>query len=271
MPNNSALQALASQIVEAQDTGSLLSAFSSSGPELTLHDAYEVSWLVHEERLKSGWKTIGRKIGFTNPDMWALFGVTQPVWAFVYDKTYEEVSPVFTSSLNDLAQPKIEPEIVFCMRGAPSVDASGQEVLACIEWMAHGVEMVQCHYPNWQFNSTDAICDSSFHGKLFVGEKKFILPNDSDVSTLLKTCEVSLYKGDELIEVGHGTNVLGSPLHAVVSLLQAIQREGSVYPILPGEIITTGTITKAYSVNRHEKWRTEFAKNDFSGLEVSFV
>ena len=236
-----------------------------------MHEAYEVSWYVHEERLKSGWTPVGRKIGFTNRDMWSLFGVTQPVWSFVYDRTYEEIDSTFDYQLASLFQPKIEPEIALCMRTAPSTGASENEVLDCVEWVAHGIEMVQCHYPDWKFTSTDAVCDSSFHGKLFVGQKRLVQSNDAELNALLKNCRVSLYRGEELVEVAHGRNVLGSPLLAITSLLEAIEREGSRYPISPGEIITTGTITKAYSVSVGERWRTEFDQDAFPGLTVNFV
>ncbi len=236
-----------------------------------MNDAYQVSWLVHEARLKAGWRPIGRKIGFTNRDMWSLFGVSQPVWSFVYDRTYQDVDTTFDCPLLGLVQPRIEPEIVFCMRSVPSAAASEDELLDCIEWMAHGIEMVQCHYPEWKFTSTDAVCDSSFHGKLFVGAKRAVSPDHTAVGAMLKACEICLYKGGELVEVGHGRNVLGSPLSALTHLIEAIQRDGSVYPILPGEVITTGTITKAYSVQAGERWRTEIASDDFAGLTIDFV
>ncbi len=265
------LKVLARRIVEAQDSNAQLTPISSSTRALTMNEAYDVSWLVHEERLKSGWRAIGRKIGFTNRDMWVLFGVTQPVWSFVYDRTYEDVDATFDCPLLGLVQPRIEPEIVFCLRSVPSAAASEDEVLDCIEWMAHGIEMVQCHYPDWKFTSTDAVCDSSFHGKLFVGDKRRVSKDRAAVGAMLKACEVSLYNGRELVEVGYGRNVLGSPLSALSHLLESMQQGGSAYPLLPGEVITTGTITKAYSVRAGERWRTEIASDDFAGLTINFV
>jgi len=57
----------------------------------------------------------------------------------------------------------------------------------------------------------------------------------------------------------------------VSSLLDAIGRDGTAYPIQPGEVITTGTITKAYSVTPGERWRTEFGRNEFEALTIDFV
>jgi 2-keto-4-pentenoate hydratase len=271
MPIEANLQAIAAEIIQAQNGHSRLGAISASGRELSMSEAYKVSWLVHEERLKSGWKPVGRKIGFTNRDMWSLLGVAQPIWSFVYDRTCEEIGSPHRCPLRDLVQPKIEPEIVFCMRASPSPGAGEEEVLDCVEWMAHGIEMVQCHYPDWKFTSTDAICDSSFHGKLLVGKKRSVSRDRSAVSAMLKTCEVALYRGDELVESGQGRNVLGSPLLAVTSLIEALHQEGAVYPILAGEVITTGTMTKAYPVNAGERWRTAFEQDEFPGLTIDFV
>jgi 2-keto-4-pentenoate hydratase len=271
MPNTVDLHHLAAQIVHAQDTQSTLRTFSSAGPPLSIHQAYQVSWLVHEQRLRQGWKPVGRKIGFTNKDMWTLFGVDQPVWSFVYDTTFEAVGAAFVCPLQPLVQPKIEPEIVLCLRAAPPLGANEGEVLDCVDWMAHGIEMVQCHYPDWAFTSTDAIADASFHGRLYVGDKQAVRGHRQDCKALLKTCEVALFRGPACIEVGHGHNVMGSPLLAVVSLIQALHREGSPYPIQPGEIITTGTLTKAHSVTAQEQWRTAFQQDSFAALTVDFV
>jgi 2-keto-4-pentenoate hydratase len=269
MPSDD-LSLLARQIIQAQDSCASLSAFSSTGCKISVRDAYEVSWLVHEQRLSSGWRPVGRKIGFTNRDMWALFGVSQPVWSFVYDRTCREVDSDVVCELKDLFQPRIEPEIALRLRSVPAAGASVAEVLDCVEWVAHGIEMVQCHYPDWKFTSTDAICDSSFHGKLLLGKRHF--PRSEGVTeAFLKECEVSLLRNSELVEVGFGRNVLGSPLSALASLVEAIEREGAVYPLAPGEIITTGTMTKAYPVKVGQRWETHFERDEFPGLTIEFV
>jgi hypothetical protein len=95
------------------------------------------------------------------------------------------------------------------------------------------------------------------------------LPRAEGVTeAFLKECEVSLQRNSELVEVGFGRNVLGSPLSAVASLVEAIEREGDVYPLAPGEIITTGTMTKAYPVDVGERWGTRFERNEFPALTI---
>jgi len=42
---------------------------------------------LHEERLRQGWRPLGRKIGFTNRTIWPRYGVYEPIWGTVYDRT----------------------------------------------------------------------------------------------------------------------------------------------------------------------------------------
>ncbi|WP_210309706.1 hypothetical protein [Ochrobactrum sp. Marseille-Q0166] len=52
---------------------------------------------------------------------------------------------------------------------------------------------------------------------------------------------------------GYGRNVLGSPLTAVATFLKLLHSQGDVSPIRAGEVITRGTITKAYTIKPGEK------------------
>jgi 2-keto-4-pentenoate hydratase len=40
---------------------------------------------------------------------------------------------------------------------------------ACIDWIAHGIEIVQSHFPGWKFQAADTIADWALHGRSFLG------------------------------------------------------------------------------------------------------
>ena len=42
---------------------------------------------LHAHRIAQGWKMTGRKIGFTNRTLWDRYGVHEPMWGTVYDRT----------------------------------------------------------------------------------------------------------------------------------------------------------------------------------------
>jgi 2-keto-4-pentenoate hydratase len=46
-------------------------------------------------------------------------------------------------------QSRIEPEICFKLKAAPR-SSQPDELLACAEWVAHSVEIVQCRQPGWK-------------------------------------------------------------------------------------------------------------------------
>jgi 2-oxo-3-hexenedioate decarboxylase len=58
-----------------------------------------------------GEKIIGRKIGFTNREMWKVYGVQAPIWGYVTDRTTHELAHTQVQHVKDFAEPRIEPEI----------------------------------------------------------------------------------------------------------------------------------------------------------------
>ena len=125
---------------------------------------------LHAHRLAQGWKPVGRKIGFTNRTLWPRYGVYEPIWGTVYDRTViHSRENHATVQLAGLMQPRIEPEICFRMKSRPPVTKDPEALLACIEWVAHSVEIVQCHHPEWKLALADSTADNGLHGRLVLG------------------------------------------------------------------------------------------------------
>ncbi len=79
MPTTAELEAIAHQIKTAQDKGLPVTQITSQHPGFDTAAAYAVADLIHAMRLAGGARAVGRKIGFTNPAMWAQYGVSAPV------------------------------------------------------------------------------------------------------------------------------------------------------------------------------------------------
>jgi len=111
-------------------------------------EAYAVAQLIHEMRIKEGAVPVGRKIGFTNPEMWSIYGVCEPIWGYIYDTTVLQLTgSMVRCHIGQVAEPKIEPEIVVHFGTSLPVSADPAEVLASIDWIAHGIEIVQSYFP----------------------------------------------------------------------------------------------------------------------------
>ena len=70
---------IAHEIKAAQDQCRQIEPFTSRLKDFSNAKAYAVAHLVHEMRLNEGAVPVGRKIGFTNPEMWSIYGVCEPI------------------------------------------------------------------------------------------------------------------------------------------------------------------------------------------------
>ncbi|HEX4382776.1 MAG TPA: fumarylacetoacetate hydrolase family protein, partial [Myxococcales bacterium] len=230
---------IARRLQAAREESRQLEPISAAQPELDLAAGYSVLELCHRARVAKGASPVGRKIGFTNAAMWDRYGVRDPIWGYVYD---DSVIRSGQCSVGRFTEPRIEPEIIFHFRGAPPPDPRG--ILASIDWVAHGFELVQSPFPGWKFQGADAVAAGSLHAALVVGEQVPLADLGGDPEQVLRDFTLSLLCNGEPRETGKGSNVLGNPLAAVAHLIALLQRSGHP-PLQAGELVTTGTITAA--------------------------
>jgi 2-oxo-3-hexenedioate decarboxylase len=193
------------------------------------------------------------------------------MWGYVYDRGVRHAGgqPV-TLSLAGLAQPRIEPEILFCLKATPPSGRDHEALIGAIDWVAHSIEIVQCHHPDWKLKIADCTADNGLHGRLIVGTP---VPAASipDLAARLPAAEVTLYNAQRKVDRGVGANVLDSPLNALAFLVEVLAKDRGAPPLAPGEIVSTGVLTDAHPVAPGETWRTEFSGIPLEGLEVRFT
>lgn len=271
MPEALNLDTLALEIKTAQDLALQIQPFTTRLQGFDLSIAYKVAHLIHHERLAEGAKPVGRKIGFTNADMWARYGVCEPIWAYIYDTTVAQLQNTQTTcSLEKFVEPKIEPEIIFRFREAPPANARLVDIVDAIDWVAHGFEIVQSHFPGWIFQAPDTVADWALHGTLLIGPPQPLSELQGDPIATLESFSLTLSCDGRIIETGKGENVLGSPLAAIAHLVSVLNRQTDHAPLEAGEIVTTGTITTAQSLCVGQNWRSDLQGIALPGLSVEF-
>lgn len=246
----------------------------SSGDTLTQNDGYDIAQRIFEARIADGEIPAGRKIGFVNRVVWpkqaASPTIHSPIWTPIFGGTvfYAEENRA-SMSLKGALQPRIEAEIVFRLRQAPAADATMHELADCIEWMAHGIEITTCPYPDWKFETADAIAAFGLHGALIVGEQRTVSAlSRSHLDTMMKGVSVSLSCDEVLITAGFGSDILNSPVHALWHLHQMLQNQTRFAPLAAGEIITTGSWTDARPVAPGQLWQTAYSGIALPGLTL---
>ena len=268
----------AEELIRLTDTAGLTEPLTSRVPAFSIEDAYKVSIEVLRRRERSGWKRTGRKIGFTNRTIWDQYGVYQPIFGYMYDSTVREATvqvergPGGTIELSSLAQPLIEPEIVFRLRATPPVTGDPVALLRCIEWYGHGFEIVQCHFPSWKFQVADTIADGGLHGRYLVGPRVPVLARtEQALASDLESFRITLSKDGEVAAEGGGALVLDSPVNALAHLVKLLDSLPDHPKLEAGELVTTGTLTTALPVEAGQTWSTRFEGLPLPGLSLRFT
>jgi 2-keto-4-pentenoate hydratase len=265
------IQDIASQAFEVLETGRQIGPFSAACPDFGLEQAYRVTAAVRAKREARGERPIGRKIGFTNRTIWAEYGVYAPIWGYVYDRTVRDLSGETTVSLAGLAEPRIEPEIMFGLKAPPEPGMDEQALMQCIDWIAHGFEIVQSIFPNWAFRAPDTVAAYGLHGRLFVGPRRAAEPRRDEWADELSRFEIDLFRNGAPIDHGIAANVLDGPLFALRHLAATLARDPLSPPLAPGEIVTTGTLTRAFPIAAGEEWTTKLVGVPLEGARIRFV
>ena len=261
---------IATELLHALDTQSIVEPYSRRDPGFDVRSAYDVSAEIVRRRRARGETAIGRKIGFTNRLIWEEYGVSAPMWGHVYNTTVTLLNePSGRLSISHLSQPRIEPEIILHFRDAPEDAEDEDQLLAAIDWIAHGFEIVQTHFLDWKFSLADTIADFGLHGALLIGPPQLITDRD-DVARHLEAFTITLARNGTLQARGAGRNVLDGPVLAALHLRRVLKDQMMFEPIGAGEIVTTGTLTPALPIQPGEMWMTSLSGIDLPGFTIHF-
>ena len=266
---------IADQLEAAKRLATIAKRPSQIFPEFNLEQGYAVGSLLDVRLREESYRPAGRKIGFTNPATWDKFGITTPIWAYIYDQTvrFSNAEPEeMAVPISDLVQPRIETELVLQVDNR--IGKAGNdplELIQAVEWIAIGFEIVQCHYPDWKFSVAEAVADFCLHSELVVGPKVKLDHQSDKLVSQLETFQVELQKDSRTVARGSGHMVLGSPLRALGFLIEVLGSQPLETPLQPGEIVTTGTMTPILPIEAGESWTARVSGLELDGLSMGVV
>ncbi|NNE63988.1 MAG: hypothetical protein HKN34_07895 [Gammaproteobacteria bacterium] len=113
---------------------------------------------------------------------------------------------------------------------------------------------MQSHFPGWKFKAADTVADSGLHAELFIGKPQAVSLLGDNIIEDLASFEIALSCNSKLCELGRGSNVLGSPLLAAAHLISVLANQSYAAPIQAGEIVATGTLTAAFTIDVGQIW-----------------
>jgi 2-oxo-3-hexenedioate decarboxylase len=259
---------LAERLLAAYDAGQLLPLPSAADPAFDMRAAFATADELRRLRVARGEKPVGYKIGFTNRSIWQRYGVHQPIWGPVWDSTTTLLDEATARvSLAGLSQARLEPEVVFGFSSAPRAGMSLTELQDCLDWVAHGFEIVHTHFDGWRFTAADTVADFALHGRLRVGPRVPV-QGWTTLADDLAALRVDLLCDGKPVDSGQGAVVLDGPLNALRLWIDAMAQHTPGWPVQAGDVVTTGTITDAWPLAPGERWQTRLSDARLSPLTL---
>ncbi|WP_366924357.1 fumarylacetoacetate hydrolase family protein [Metallumcola ferriviriculae] len=227
-----------------------VAALTEKYPQITLDDAYQIQITNIDKKVSEGAKVVGKKIGLTSRAMQEMLGVPEPDYGHLLDNmVLEEELPV---KLSNLLQPKVEAEIAFILKEelkGPGVTLS--KVLQATEGVMPAFEIIDSRVKDWKIKIQDTVADNASSAAVILGSR-MIPVQEID----LKHAGLVLEKNGRILDTAAGAAVLGHPAMAVAWLANKLAQYD--ISLKPGEIILSGSLTKAYEVTGSDIFTATF-------------
>ncbi|GHG27656.1 2-keto-4-pentenoate hydratase [Paracoccus aerius] len=263
--------ALSAEIIRSLAEGRQIPCLTTRDGGLSLSRAYRIGALIEAARVGQGSQVVGRKIGFTNKTIWDEFNVSAPIFGPMYDSTVRPLGVPFP--LTGLMEPRIEPEIAFRLAAAPGPGMAPDALITCIGGICAGFEMVHSIFPGWRFEAADTVAGFGLHGAFLHGPIRDLDPSERfDWVERLRDFETTLSRDGVVLDRGHARNVLGGgPLVALGHLADLLATMPDAAPLMPGDIVTTGTLTQALPVRAGETWQADFDRLPLDSIRIDLI
>lgn len=260
------------ELIALLGSGRQVQPFTSRDSRFDLDRAYDVGEALLRRRRARGERPVGRKIGFTNAAVWGAHGLAAPIWGYMFDSTVIDLDSCgHAFALGSLPEPRIEPEIVLGIAESPDAGMGDDELIGCVGWVAHGFEIVSSIFPGWNFRPADAVAAYGVHAALLIGERRPVSDDPGRWSRALSDFTIALTDNQGVRVEGHAQNVLGSPLRALGFLVRDVAGRPGCASLVPGDIVTTGTLTEAPWARAGQRWSTALSGVELDGIELSFT
>jgi len=213
-------------------------------PDITIEDAYQIQLENVNAKLRAGQVIVGKKIGLTSRAMQNMLGVPEPDYGHLFDDMVGEEE--FPISLSTLLQPKVEAEIAFILKDelrGPGVTLT--KVLQATEGVIPSFEIIDSRIKDWKIKIQDTVADNASSAMVILGSS-LVPVKEVD----LKHIGMVLEKNGEIIDTAAGAAALGHPALAVAWLANKLAQYD--LSLKPGEIILSGSLTKAYEITGND-------------------
>jgi 2-oxo-3-hexenedioate decarboxylase len=127
-------------------------------------------------------------------------------------------------------------------------------------------------FPGWKFAPADTVIVNGLHGALLLAPRHPAgFGSLTDWVSRLRSFEIDLLRDGAVVDRGHSANVLDGPLSALRHLVGLLARDPVNAQLAAGDVVTTGTLTRAFPISPGESWSTSLHGIELGGRSVWFA
>ncbi|AJR26781.1 MULTISPECIES: fumarylacetoacetate hydrolase family protein [Sphingomonadaceae] len=227
---------------------------------ITIADGYRIQERMVSRMVAAGDSIVGKKIGVTSKAVQDMMQVFEPDFGQLTASMAHRSGAVL--AMDTLIQPRIEGEIAFILKhdlAGPGLTAV--DVLAATAHVVPCFEVVDSRITNWDIRIQDTISDNASCGAYVLGDTP-VDPRDIDLTLVGMLIE----RNGELTATGVGAAVQGSPVNAVVWLVNRLGELGVTFRA--SEVILSGSLAALVPVVAGDRVVAHFG--GLGSCEVSF-
>ncbi|HMG40793.1 MAG TPA: 2-keto-4-pentenoate hydratase [Acidimicrobiales bacterium] len=246
---NATTSATAAELLgSARRSRTAIPPLTSTFPDFTVDEAYGAQLVNVRERLESGARIVGHKVGLTSVAMQEMLGVSEPDYGHLLD----DMAVTGSVEAGRFLQPRVEIEIAFVL-GEPlkGPGVTEADVLAATRFVAPAIEIIDSRIADWQIKLADTVADNGSAGGFVVGDVH-TPPSEVDLPAVSATLSLN---GQE-VATGTGAAVLGDPATAVCWLANKLAAFGA--SLDAGHIVLPGSCTRAFDVRAGDQVEARF-------------
>ncbi len=217
---------------------------------LDIAAAYAVQRAVIADRVASGARVRGHKVGLTAAVMREQFGVSEPDYGVLLDDMF--VLEGTEIPAGSLLAPRVEPELAFVLdRPLSGPGVTVADVLRATAFVTPSLEIIDSRIEDWRITVQDSIADNASSARVVLGGRATDV-RDIDPRLL----GVVLRRNGEMAETGATGAALGNPVSAVAWLANKLGEFG--VRLDEGDVVLPGSCTRALPVSSGDHVRADF-------------
>ena len=251
----------AGRLRDAADEARAIEPLTEAVPGLSVADAYAIAQRIVGGRVRDGARVVGRKIGLTSLAVQQQLGVSEPDYGALLDTM--ELADGAAVDASRFVAPRVELELAFHMReplSGPGVTAA--DVRQATASVQPSFELVDSRIIDWRIALADTVADNASSAAFVLGGERMEL-DQFDVTAV----HAVLRRGEEVVETGTTSAVLGDPCEAVAWLANALAPFGA--RLEAGDVVLSGACTRMAPAGAGDRFTGDFG--ELGSVRLEFV